>query len=582
VAEKIQIQIDAKDDASKQLDHVADQAEKLEKLNPEVEVGADTREADRKLEDVTEQAKELSDRDVEIVLKARVDDLTGQLNKAKGDLDAVQDKAHQTERAVEDIGRKGATPSVNAIGDMTGPLGEASSKANELGQVFEGVGDLVTGLGPKIGLSVGATEKLAGAMGGVGLAVAAVAAVWGYVSSQQEKSKQKAEEVEKATRDAANAMEDVVAALQKGDRLTAMKNLAEDLQDVDTTGGDVLGTITRLGLSNEIANFVTKGTNELPVLDKMLDATKAKLNLEENAKWPTMPEEELTKLRAYRDELQNAHDKAVLLRGGTDDLGTATSTAGAFINDTAGELAGAATETENLTDRYKALNDELSKEEGFLDVKDAIDGAIQSAQDLYWANVNLKAGKITTNELEDAAREYEHSIIDAKQAVIDLANTYPNIPEEELTYVRTLIDQGKLDEAYTEMARIEANAMTPAVVPTVDTSKADLELAIWLGKQRELAIGIGALSFPDTRGDHDQYGGDQMVDRPTLFMAGEHGFPERVRVTPGVADPTASGMATGTAAAQTFTYNINLPKGTRGADLVRTMEDHARRNGARR
>ena len=32
---------------------------------------------------------------------------------------------------------------------------------------------------------------------------------------------------------------------------------------------------------------------------------------------------------------------------------------------------------------------------------------------------------------------------------------------------------------------------------------------------------------------------------------------------------------------QTFNYNINLPKGTRGDDLLRTMRNHARRNGAK-
>jgi hypothetical protein len=79
-----------------------------------------------------------------------------------------------------------------------------------------------------------------------------------------------------------------------------------------------------------------------------------------------------------------------------------------------------------------------------------------------------------------------------------------------------------------------------------------------------------------------QYGLDRTVTEPTSFLAGEHGFPERVQITPmGAHGLAAASGGGGAGVTQSFNYNINLPKGTRGDDLIRTMRQHARRNGGK-
>ncbi|HKE77296.1 MAG TPA: hypothetical protein VKB57_26995, partial [Acidimicrobiales bacterium] len=137
--EKIRIDIEAQDSASKTLDKVADKATDLEKLSPEVQVGADTTDATKGLDDVEGQADELDGRDVTIALEAKVSDLKGQLAEAEAALDQVRNKAEDAGKATEDIGghaQRGSVNVVNATRDMTGPLGEASTFVGDFGDAF--------------------------------------------------------------------------------------------------------------------------------------------------------------------------------------------------------------------------------------------------------------------------------------------------------------------------------------------------------------------------------------------------------------------------------------------------------------
>lgn len=120
---------------------------------------------------------------------------------------------------------------------------------------------------------------------------------------------------------------------------------------------------------------------------------------------------------------------------------------------------------------------------------------------------------------EQATRDHARSVIDLKQQVADYSANVAAIPPEQATEIIAMIDRGEFDAAEAALAQLERNRT------------AHLTLAI---------------AYPN---------------RPV-------GYPPNAPWP-----PVPTGNAT--------TVNVNMPRGSRPADVIRSFESYARRNGGR-
>jgi len=79
----------------------------------------------------------------------------------------------------------------------------------------------------------------------------------------------------------------------------------------------------------------------------------------------------------------------------------------------------------------------------------------------------------------------------------------------------------------------------------------------------------------------DGRAGGGHVNAGQSYVVGERRAEVFTPSVSGHIDPSIGGISTAGGGGGTFNYTINLPKGTRGDDLLRTMRQHARRNGAK-
>lgn len=360
---KIQIDIEARDDASKKIDDVADDAKALEDLTPEVAVTADTGSAVTDIGNVDEAAGRLSHDDTVLVIKAQID-------QAKGELDALQTKLKDTGEQADTTNRKlddttgGAGPGNlrgNAIADLTGPLGDASSAASDFAGVFDGLGDAAEAAAGKLGLSQGVADKLGTAIGGLGVAVAAGAAIWTLWSQHAEAARKKAAEL-------AEAQAAVGTAIRDGNREAALSNFHkaydEAIAKAETFGlkqQDVIGFIT--GQNEAIPGLTQKYHDLQAAVDATADPrlkgiSEARVTAFENE--ATALE---TNRQAYLDAVPAADAKktadADLARqlGFTEDAQKDMTTA---VHDSIPKLSNAEQAVQDLQDGYSQLDTQLS------------------------------------------------------------------------------------------------------------------------------------------------------------------------------------------------------------------------------
>ena len=126
-----------------------------------------------------------------------------------------------------------------------------------------------------------------------------------------------------------------------------------------------------------------------------------------------------------------------------------------------------------------------------------------------------------TGDAEQAARDHERSVIALKEEVMRYAGEVLGLPPEQVTDVLADIDEGSVTSAEMALDRLE------------QTRTARVNLEVIYGRNRPLGYPAGA-PWPPTGG---------------------------------------------TVAATNVT--VNLPRGSRPADVIRTMENYARRNGGR-
>ena len=145
-------------------------AEKLEDLSPTVEFDADTDKVESATDEVTSSAQALMDRNPWIAeFQADTANLKSGLEEAQTKLRETGDKADDAKKHIDKIGdTQGPRLAGNQVADLTGPFGDASGAASNFGGVFDGLGDTITGVAQKMGVSGDAAAKMGDAVAGFG------------------------------------------------------------------------------------------------------------------------------------------------------------------------------------------------------------------------------------------------------------------------------------------------------------------------------------------------------------------------------------------------------------------------------
>ena len=224
-----------------------------------------------------------------------VDDLKSSLEKANEWIDNVIDKARTADKAevsvpvetpgavpaaenldkVDAAARRagdGARIGVSAISDLTGPLGDASSKAGEMGQAVEGLSGIVEAMAGKMGLSESATAKMTAALGVASVAVAVAAAAWALYKSDQDKAREAAEKMRDVQEKLADKKyEEAAAALVELNTKLYDRAAAAGIS-VETLTGALLGHKDAADKVNEALAGTERMFKNLPTDAEILNA----------------------------------------------------------------------------------------------------------------------------------------------------------------------------------------------------------------------------------------------------------------------------------------------------------------------
>lgn len=336
--------------------------ETLDKLSPTVDVVADTGTARGDIQTVADDLDTLSKQDTEILLKARIDD-------AKAALKDLRDDLEKTERKADDLGDEfqragGRIPKGQAIGDLTGPLGDVSSKASEISGVFDGLNDLTEGFAGKLGLSQGAADKLAGAVGGVGLGITAAITIWGVFKQRQEEAARKQQELIDKTKEFQDLLED--------------RKFEEAGQKLVDMYGDAFDAAETFGLGvQDTTKFITGQATEIPALQAQLRTLEDQYNKGEISAREY-------KLETYRlgAEVNKARDKYIDANGSLKDQRNRLDDVSGALRDTADDTDRVTSAQERMEKQADATKDALNRMQGALNFERAM---LNFAQDLEFS-----------------------------------------------------------------------------------------------------------------------------------------------------------------------------------------------------
>jgi hypothetical protein len=405
----------------------------------EVEITGDARDAKDEIDDVADAADDLTGSPYDLRIAANTTDLQAGLKEAR-------EEAQRTEKAVGDIGGpRGAGLAGNAMSDMTGPLGDASSAASDFGGVLDGISDTASEIALRFGASEQTVGKMSGALGLAGFAVAGAAAVWGIYKQKQQEANERIKEAIELLRDARE--NGVNAYAEKATELVQTnEGLAASMEDLGVSGGQLTDALGG-DLSPAVRDAIRIQEEYAAVLDGTVAGTYSQQEaLEELAGAHGMTVEEL------RDHIGTAAE----LTGAIDQQSTAMAH-GEEVLDREGELlrdvdsaAGAAAErAREMTEAFEVLHDELNDEEAYLQAQQGFDDVRVAADAAYLAAATGSA------DAEQAARDHRLAVLDLEGQVARYAEEVEGISPEQVTQIRALIDQGKLAEAESALNEIE-------------------------------------------------------------------------------------------------------------------------------
>lgn len=403
--EQIRIDITATDDASKVLDKVAESADKLEKADPEVTATADTNAAERGLRDVADQADKLAGQDATITATV-TDQASGPLADIFGELDKLKAQAREADDSLDNVGKKAASPgggprlAGNAMSDLTGPLGEASSAAGDFGGVFDGLSDVAEKVAGKIGLSEAATAGLTSALGLAGFAVAGAAVVYGLWNQRQKEAAERA----KALADGQRKLNDELA---KGNTAAAAAQFADLYKDA-------LHDADKFGVSvEEVTKFITGQADTIPSLTKAIADNKQVMEGNTDASDKARVQAFTTdqQLRVLTDTLNGSKTSYDAANGSIKDQD-------ANLKNVTRAMEGAAKQTDTTTSAQRAMKDSVDNTTAaYKRLRDGLDfsDAFASYEAAFWAAADTTGQ--TVAESESDVRELKRTILDLAESV---------------------------------------------------------------------------------------------------------------------------------------------------------------------
>lgn len=546
MADKINVEIVSEYDDADAKKALAD-AEKIDKLDPEITVTADD-QASADIDQVGNKAEALSREDIELIIQARVDSALADLSRVDSQLKQTEEQAQRTNRQLDDTtggGGGGLKTRGNAIADLTGPLGEASSAASDFAGVMDGVGDIAEDMSRKIGLSETAAAGVGSAIGGLGILVAGAAAAWSIWKSRQDEAKKKQQELIDKT-------QKWVDLFRQGEGTQAAESFV-------TANQKLLDLLDAEGVSvTELFDAFNNGKTSLSDIDTRLLGIATRLS--QLGPMDIGNAAEIERLTAERDRLQDLEDQAFALKGAWDE---STASGKRHDDQVAAAAAGfqqATDDGEDFHDSLHGVNQEakngkvpldnyhdslhdvgielddtrtaLEKLKGELDMEERIDTVTDSIRDF---EDTLADSDSTMEDVADQARE-------TKQAILEYSEGIKDIPPVVQTEVAALIDEGKYAEALRRLQFLEHMREVKVRVTLVD----------------RFGHNIGGISA------------DRLED---LLEASGTSLPAPA---PGV--PTATPMAVSAGAT---TVNVNMPAGSRGVDVLRQVSGQTRRSGRR-
>jgi len=240
----------------------------------------------------------------------------------------------------------------------------------------------------------------------------------------------------------------------------------------------------------------------------------------------------------------------------TDGLTDATGDAAEATEELTRENELLADAIKRTEDRYRALKGELSAEEAFHNAEGMWADLRQSAEEA------MTAAEEKTDVAAQAMFDHQGAVIAAKQQIVELGEQYGELPEEEVTKIVALIDEGKLAEAeaaFNHLAR---------------------ERTLYINLQQRGGGGTLPGINPATGRPWAVGATGGIVTRPTMALIGEAG-PEAVvplNRTPGSSPLPAMGGG-----ASSFHVTVNAGLGAAGKEiadvLIGEIKKYERRNG---
>lgn len=484
-SEQLNIDITAKDAASKVVDGLQTKVDKLDKSDPEIDVNADTRGADSDLDALDEQLDKLTNRDKLVVLALRAGavqtelrDVASQLatidasdptidatftsyRELSGQLDDIEGKMKAIGDADPDAGKNlaGARDRLREVGDESGKAqgaihGMAGNAAGDfaattagIGPLGEAIGQLTEGaLSGEIAMKGMATAGLG--MGAIAGGIMLVNKIMGeFAKTAERTAKLKAFDAEQVKlytdalregKSAAEALADKITAAGEATFIT--RSSLDSFGEGFRTQNDLADEFARAGVS--ITQFATAITNGRPAVDQ----------LEEAMRLAGVAGDDITAIiSAARHESESyaeAQEKnARITKLLTDEtaeanaaFGKGAAAMGAAAVKAAG-LGGAARQTardfDHLDAAYRGLTDQFSDESAWLDLKDQIDTTAQAAWDAAAATEN-QAG---------AARDARQAQLDLIESVSQYAKEVLGLPPQQVTEIVAAVNRGDLAEA---------------------------------------------------------------------------------------------------------------------------------------
>lgn len=397
-------------------------------------------------------------------LGASADDVeadAGELVAALRRVDDVKLKAVDAE--LEDVGRSldtnvegGSRRAHGAMSSMIGgTVGELPGISSALGPVGESLGQLAEGaLDGEVNLA-----NMAAAGAGIGATLFVFQQVTGHLKNIAAVKAFKAKQVEEYVDALDDAETGLDAILDKLNETRIATNLFGDEWEL-TELFNALGVD-----ANAAARLIEGGTTAIDdwgaaLRDAGVDSDSVgvamhALRVEADAYSEAAEKAAITQqfLGERFDDTRSLDAATARLQGHADALGDVTDEA----DDTADAV-------DDVTDAFAELEEQLTERDAYLELLDTVDAL--AAAHATAASAATAGGA----EAETAARKYEQAQIRAKQEVIALAGEIEGLPDEKVTQILTLIDEGAFTEVERRLASLERIRQVQVQVSTAGPS----------------------------------------------------------------------------------------------------------------